>query len=197
MPLAWLAALLGRVAYAHFVASPTLGDDLTRFTVRLALGCYTIAATMMLLLQPGQWDASTMPGRAARWCWTLAWASYGVHVLMAFHYYHSWSHAAAVAHTREVSGFGSGIWFSHLFTAAWTADVCYWWFRPDQYEARARWIDRLLHGFMAFIIFNAAVVYGAGVIRWAGLVLFAVLAAAWLHGRKRRISAAPLSRRNS
>jgi hypothetical protein len=185
MPLAWLAALLSTVIYAQWVASPTLGNDLTRFAIRLALGYYAISLTLMLLLHRQEWTAPTALGRAVRWCWTLAWASYGVHVLLAFHYYYAWSHSAAVAHTREMSGFGEGIWFSHLFTAAWTADVCLWWFRPAQYAARSRWVDRLLHGFMAFIIFNATVVYGEGIIRWTGLVLFAVLAAAWLYGLNR------------
>ena len=41
---------------------------------------------------------------------------------MAFHHYHHWSHADAVQHTAIVSGWGNGLYVSHLFTIAWTAD---------------------------------------------------------------------------
>jgi hypothetical protein len=104
----------------------------------------------------------------ARWCWTFAWATYLVHLAMAFHHYHHWSHADAVEHTEIVSGFGKGIYVSHLFTLAWTADALSWWLQPARRALRPSWIDWLLHGFMAFMIFNATVIYEAGPIRWAG-----------------------------
>lgn len=155
------------IALPHWAESSAVGDDEIRFTVRLALAWYAVAAVQMLL---GKIDSAT------RWIWTFAWATYLVHLGMAFHYYHHWSHADAVAHTEAVSGFGPGIYFSHLFTLLWTADVIYWWARPKQYEYRARWIGWALHGYMVFIIFNAAVIYESGLIRWAGLVMFTALA---------------------
>src|SRR5437667_407857 len=79
----------------------------------------------------------------------------------------------AVAHPRAVSGVGEGIYVSHLFTLLWSADVAYGWLRPDRYAGRSPWFGRLLHGFMAFVIFNATVVYETGPIRWAGVLLFA------------------------
>ena len=180
LPVTWLLALTATIGYPYAFPSANLADDLTRFTVRLALLYYAAAATLMLLLRRTEWSASSGRGRAARWCWTLAWATYAVHLLTAFGVYHHWSHADAVEHTREISGFGAGIWFSHSFTALWSADVLFWWLRPERYAARSVWIDRLLHGFMAFIIFNATVVYEHGPIRWAGIVLFSELAAVWL-----------------
>jgi hypothetical protein len=128
----------------------------------------------MLRLAPSERPAGRV--RLARWCWTLAWATYLIHLGMAFHHYHHWSHSDAVAHTEEASGFGPGIWFSHLFTLVWTADVAWWWLLPVRHAERSPWWDRLLHGYMVFIIFNATVVYEDGPIRWAGIVLFAVLA---------------------
>src|SRR5262249_30490099 len=98
---AWLVLLGSVIAWPYWTRSTTLGDDLTRFTVRVALAFYALAAARMLL---GKWD------RLARWLWTLAWASYLVHLAMAFHHYHHWSHGDAIAHTDEVSGFGQGIY---------------------------------------------------------------------------------------
>src|SRR5262249_39048481 len=153
----------------HAVQSPTLGDDLTRFTVRLALLYYGVAASFQLLLRPADWLARSVLGRLARWCWTLGWLAYLIHLAMAFHYYHHWSHANAVKPTHDVSGVGEGIYVSHLFTLAWTADVVWWWRRPEGYAVRPPWVGWLLHGFMLFMIFNATVVYEHGLIRWAGL----------------------------
>src|SRR5204863_7801685 len=116
------------------------GDRLTRDTVRLALVYYAAAATLMLRPGPRAW-------RAARWCWTLAWAAYLVHVAMAFHHYHHWSHAAAFAHTRAVSGVGEGVYVSHAFTLLWTLDVAWWWLRLGSYTTRPPWVGRALHGF--------------------------------------------------
>src|SRR5262249_3179915 len=115
-----------------------------------------------------------------RLCWSLAWLTYVIHLGMAFHHYHGWSHADAVAHVERRSGFGLGIWFSHLFTLAWTADVAWWWLRPARYAARPQWAGWLLYGYMAFITFTGPVVYEAGLIRWAGLAFFAALAVGFL-----------------
>src|SRR5262249_51373718 len=114
-------------------------------------------------------------GRLARACWTLAWAAYVTHVGLAFHYYYRWSHADVVAQTERASGFGPGLYVSHLFTLAWTADVAWWWARPGGYAARPAWVGRALHGFLAFVIFCGTVVYESGPVRYAGLLLFAAL----------------------
>jgi hypothetical protein len=179
---AWLILLAGIIAWPYLTNSTTLGDDLTRFTVRVALAYYTLAAARMLL---GKWDQLT------RLLWTLAWASYLIHLAMAFHHYHHWSHADATAHTEEVSGFGPGIYFSHLFTLLWTMDVAYWWSRPTRYAARAGWIGWALHGFMAFIIFNATIVYETGTIRYAGLAMFLGLGAIGLVARTSKSVTSP------
>ena len=170
----WLLVLGAAVAWPYCTHSTTIADDLTRFTVRVALGYYAVAAARMLV---GKCDGST------RLLWTFAWASYLVHLAMAFHHYHRWSHADAIAHTEEVSGFGPGIYFSHLFSLLWTIDVVYWWWQPARYERRARWMNWSLHGYMAFIIFNATVIYETGLIRWVGLGMFAVLTAVYLGAR--------------
>jgi hypothetical protein len=176
---AWAALLVGVLAWPWLGARSDPGDDLVRNTVRLSLAFYAAAAGLMLFLRPAEWGA-TGRGGLARWCWTLAWAAYVIHVGMALHYYHHWSHADAVRHTEEVSGFGPGIYVSHLFTLLWTLDVAYWWLRPAAYATRPARVGRALHAFMAFIIFNGTVVYEKGPIRWAGLALFATLGGLWL-----------------
>ncbi len=173
--LLWGILLTATIAAPFLTHSPTLGDDLTRHTVRLALLYYAVAVALMLRLRPDDWLASTGRGRFARWCWSLGWAAYVVHLDMAFHFYHGWSHGNAVEHVEQVSGFGPGIIVSHAYTFVWTLDVCWWWLRPDGYARRPAWVGWLLHGFMAFIIFCATVVYEQGFIRWAGGAMFVVL----------------------
>jgi hypothetical protein len=158
---------------------PPLGDDLIRNTVRVALAFYAVAVWLMLGLRPADWRAATRRGWLARWCWTLGWAAFLVHVGVAFHFAHHWSHAEAVEHVRERSGVGEGVFVSYLFTLVWTMDVAWWWLRPAGYAMRPRWIDVGLHGFMVFMVFMATVVYEDGATRWAGAVGCALLALRW------------------
>jgi hypothetical protein len=176
----WLILLGVVLATPYLTHSKTLGDDLVRNTVRLSLLYYAGAASLMLVLRPDEWAVTSARVGLARVCWTLAWAAFLVHLGMAFHHAHGWSHAHAVRHTREVSGVGEGIYLSHLFTLAWTADVLYWWLRPVRYAGRSPWVGRLLHGFMSLIIFNSMVVFETGWIRWTGVGLFTWLAVLWL-----------------
>jgi hypothetical protein len=171
----WLILMAAVLITPYAVPSPTPEDDLIRYTVRVALLYYTAAGVLMLLLKPEEWTARSGRGATARWFWTLAWTAFLVHLVMAFHHAHHWSHADAVAHTEEMSGFGPGIYLSHLFTVVWTADVVFWWCCPRRYAKRSPWVDRLLHGFMAFMIFNGTVVFEDGLIRWAGIGMFVVL----------------------
>jgi hypothetical protein len=189
--LDWLMAILGLASLgvlfgiSSILPSSDPGDDLVRLTIRLSLIYYALALTIMLWLRPAEWNADAVRGCLARWCWTWAWLIYVVHVACAFHFYHHWSHADAVRHTAEVSGFGPGIFASHFFTVAWGFDVAAWWLAPAWYAKRPAWIGRALHAFMLFIVFNGTIVYETGPIRWAGVVLFLELAAAYLYRRYR------------
>ena len=169
--LLWFVLLFGVFTSPYVAKSPTVGDDLTRRTVWLALLFYAGAASSMFRLGAQDWRGKTPLGRIARWSWTLAWAAFVIHVGVAFHFYHHWSHAAAVEHVRERSGVGEGVFASYLFTVAWTADVAWWWVRPASYARRPTWVGRALHGFMVAMIFFATVVYEEGPVRWLGLAL--------------------------
>lgn len=181
--LLWLALMAVALVEPSLAGSADPGDAVTRNTVRVALAYYGAAAALMLMLHPGEWAAGSWRGRLARCGWTLAWAAYLVHVVLAFHHIDHWSHAAAVARTYRRTGFGEGIYVSHLFTLLWTADVAWWWLRPGGYARRPAWVQRGLHAFLFFMVFNATVVFEHGWIRWAGAALCAGLAAAWL-GRR-------------
>jgi hypothetical protein len=181
---AWALLLSAVLASPWLVPLDDPGDFLTRATVRVALAYYAAALVLMLTLRPEEWRP-TGRGRLARWCWTLAWVAYAVHVGMAFHHYHHWSHADAVRHTREVSGVGEGVFVSYAFSVVWALDAAWWWLRPASYAARPAWVDGLLHGLMAFIVFCGTVVYESGPIRWAGCVMFGGLALLLLARRRR------------
>jgi hypothetical protein len=179
----WIVTVAAVLAWPYLSHSPQIGDDRTRQTVRLSLLYYGVAASLLPWLGDDEWRAGRGLGRLARWCWTFAWATYLVHLTMAFHYYHHWSHADAMRHTQERSQFGAGIYVSHLFTLLWTADVAWWWLLPGRYAHRPAWIGWCGHGFMVFVIFNATVVYEEGLIRWGGLGLLTWLLVLWLLAR--------------
>jgi hypothetical protein len=171
-----------------------LGDVLTRGTVDVALLLYGGGAVFMLRLDGAGWRAETGGGRAGRLLWSLACLVYLAHVALAFHHYHGWSHAEAVRHVERESGFGPGIFVSYLFTLAWAADAGWWLLGPLEYAARPAWVGRVLHAFLAFVIFNGSVVYASGPARWLGVGLFALLAVCLRRRRRSSLSRVSFSR---
>ena len=167
-----LLALLWSVLLGLILLLPAgpRGETAVRNSVRLALLYYGLSLGVQL--RGG-------PTRLARLAWTLAWIAYVVHVVLAFHHFHGWSHADAVEHVRAAGGFGEGIYFSHLFGLLWTVDVAWWWLAPTSHAARPAWMTVGLHSFMLFMVFNATVVFEPGLGRWLGVGLFVVLAWLW------------------
>lgn len=178
-----LAATLGLTRFA----ATDVGDALTRNTVRLSLAWYAAALFMMMRMHRDDWAVRTCFGRVARWCWTWGVVVFLVHLAVAFHYFHNWSHAHAFETTRQASGVGEGVFVSYFFTLWWSFDAAIWWSAPRWYAERPAWIGRTLHLFMLFIVFNGMVVFESGPIRWAGIVLFIALPAAWLLSRRPRL----------
>lgn len=176
--IAWGIATSGAMALV-FALSPENDDDaLVRRTADVAVGWWAIAAGLLLKDRREQ----------ARAVWIWGCLAYVVHVAVAFDRAHSWSHAAAMHHVEEASGFGPGIFVSHAFGLLWLIDSLWWLFAWEHYERRSVALDRGLHGFFAFIVFNGTVVYEAGWIRWAGMAVFAVLACLWMF-RLRKLAA--------
>jgi hypothetical protein len=180
---AWIVLLAFAIAYPFATDSSTADEDVTRFTVRISLLFWLLAVVLLMCTREPDRSIERTCYRIARWFWTLAWLAYLVHLAMAFGLYHQGSHVAAVAHTEAVSGFGEGIWFSHLFTLLWTLDVAVWWVFPAWHAGRSAWLGRGLHGYMLFIIFNSTVVWETGFIRWAGVTAFAFLVGLYLWRR--------------
>jgi hypothetical protein len=173
----WALLLAACFAAPVLAGEPDPGDAFTRNTARLTVACYGLAGVLMTLLRGDEWQAVSGRGRLTRWCWVLGVAAFWVHVAVAYHFIHHWSHAHAVQHTREVGGVGEGIYVSHFFGLVWLLDAAWWLARPRGYAARPAWLGGLVHTFMAFVVFNGTVVYEPGPIRWAGAALFLVLAA--------------------
>jgi hypothetical protein len=177
------------VAFIHFTKS--VGDLWVRTTIRVGLALWSTAVLGMLLLPPRDWTAATGCGRLVRLLWTAACVVYAVHVAAALHFVHGWSHEHAVEHTRDLTGFGGGIWFSHAFGALWVADAVWWWVAPAGYAARPAWVGRALHLYMLFIIVNGTVVFESGPVRIAGVIGLALLAAVWVVSLRRSSAPGP------
>jgi hypothetical protein len=172
----WGLLLLACLAGPALVSSSSIGDDRIRYTIRLALIGYGLTIAILLTTPSREFaNALTRRLQLARWLWSLTVITYIIHVGLAFHYYHHWSHADAYKRTEDMSGFGPGIYISYFFTVVWAADALYWWLAPVQYARRSPWWGASLHVFLAFIIFSGAVTFAQGITRWSALAGFVVL----------------------
>jgi hypothetical protein len=174
--VAWAVLLVAAFLAPRLLPEDDPADVVTRQTARVAVLFWALATGAILLRFRD----------FARWAWALGCAAFCVHVATAFDRVHGWSHAAAVQHVETVSGFGPGVFVSYAFTALWAADAAWWLVAPAGYDSRANWLDRGIHGFMAFVVFNGTVVYETGFIRWAGIVTFAVLGLLVIRRLRRR-----------
>lgn len=163
--LLWVMLVVGALLLPNPFSSEYPSESATRNTARVAVFFWALSAAFLILRRRS----------IGKILWTVACGAYLLHVATAFDRVHGWSHDAAFTHVENVSGFGSGIFVSYFFTLLWLADVLWWWLWPTVYEIRAGWLDRLIHGFMAFIVFNGTVVYETGLIRWAGIFAFCIL----------------------
>lgn len=172
----WIVLMAVAIGLPIGVRSPSAGADQVLSTIRIALMFYFGAAAWMLRVSDDAWRAGGKPARTARLLWSLGWFAYVVHVALAFEYFHTWSHAQAMAHVRDVSGVGEGIFISYFFTLLWCLDVLAWWVWPQAYVRRPGWLGWAIHGFMALIVLNGAVIYAPAAIRWICAALFLLLA---------------------
>lgn len=137
-----------------------------------------VGAVVLLLRAPAaEWAGPTGAVRVARWCWGLGAVMFWIHIAVAFHFAHRWSHANGIRHVEETSGFGPGLFVSYFFTLLWAADAAWWALRPTAYAARPTWLGIAIHSFMAFIVLNGTVVFGHTPMREVSAGVFAVLAA--------------------
>jgi hypothetical protein len=164
----------------------SLGVVLTKWTIWVALLGYAVgAAGLLVARRERRWS------RFARLAWTVGCVAYLGHVYSAFQFYHGWSHASAfeetARQTRDVVGWevGEGLFVSYFFTAAWLADVVWWWrVGAENYARRPRVFTIALHAFFFFVVFNATVVFESGAVRWLGFALCSGLASLWWNSQK-------------
>ena len=122
---------------------------------------------------------------ASRNCWTAGCLAFLLHVFCAFQFVHHWSHAAAyeltARQTLETTGVnsGAGLFLNYGFAVVWALDAGWWWLAQESHRGRARLIERLIHGFMAFMWFNATVVFGHGIVRGLGVGATVLLWQVW------------------
>jgi len=160
-----------------------LGKTLTLWTVRLAIGFYIAALSLYVSRNSRRSD------HFARLAWTAGFALYAVHVCLAFHFFHDWSHSEAyietARQTQELFGldWGGGLYLNYLFTLIWLADTVWWWRGLAAYRERPLWIGAVIQSFLAFMFFNATVVFGQGLVRFVGI--FATIALVVLWWRRR------------
>ena len=169
------------------------GEILTRGTVWITIVAYAAGAVAFAFSRKRyKWN------KAARLSWTVACAALFVHVWCAFHFYHGWSHNAAYVDTArrtdEVFGlnWGGGLYVNYALLVGWSLDVIWWWVRGvEAYRSRPWQVVALWHGFLIFIIFNAAVIFGNGFARWAGLSVCLGLCLVWSLAARGRSTSSP------
>lgn len=160
----------------------------------------TVAAIYVIIfLRTGRTSATHL---SMRWLWTTALVLHLVHVLLAFHFVHGWSHAAAVQHTAERTEavfsiyFGGGIYFNHAFAVAWLLDVAGIWFAawknaPQRALSRngsARFVPlarRVWHVYFGGMMWFATVVFAERVLAITSGLVFIALGALWWRSRAR------------
>lgn len=106
---------------------------------------------------------------SARRRWEMAWSIAAlallVHVLVAFHFEHSWSHAAAYRHTAKQTAatvgidWGGGLYFNYLVLIVWLGDVLRLW-NQRHVSSRPNTTRAIVDWFVAFLMINATVVFG-------------------------------------
>jgi hypothetical protein len=172
-----------------------MSEELTRWTIRLALTAYFGALVLRIRAKRAGWGNSPAradspgldPTRSEKWqrgLWTVGCLLLWAHVVCAFAVYHHWSHDDAFFRTaRETAervglDWGGGIYFNYLFLMLWTFDVAWWWTWPASYRRRSRVYSVFVDVYLAFIAFNATVVFGHGTARYLGIA--ATVGIVWL-----------------
>lgn len=155
-----------------------------------AFALWVGAVVLMLRAPAAEWLGPVKAVRVARWCWVLGAVMFWVHVAVSFHFAHRWSHANAVHHVQETSGFGPGLFVSYFFTLLWAVDAAWWVANPAGYAGRPKWLGVAVHSFMAFIVLNGTVVFGHTPMREVSAGVFVVLGAVLLWFRSPVPSAA-------
>ncbi len=160
--IAWLITAAMFVALAgHALTEPVGTDPANRAIARSAFWPVTLwcFGWMIAFAKPGTPigpDFGVM-----RFQWSLACLLCWVHIAVAFHIGHGWSHRVAWEHTKQVGGYGDGVFVNYAFALVWLADALWACIAFHSYLTRPSWLKWTIHGFIAFVVFNAAVVFAS------------------------------------
>lgn len=168
------------LAFVHFAfcwICPPRGfpQSLVFVSAWFASALWVLGSAQLLWLRSHDWASNNKWLKVARLTWAVGWLALLVHSALTFDIVHNWSHEAAFRHTRRTSGVGEGLYVNYLVLFVWGLDAAWLAAAPAQYARRPRWVGWTVHGFLAFIVFNATVVYGQEWTQWAGLGWFAIL----------------------
>jgi hypothetical protein len=134
-------------------------------------------------------DGAVAGLRQARRLATIGYGVYLLHVLMGFQGFYGWSHEAAyevmALQTYDIIKVRSGvvIYVNYLFTAVWLAELIWAWGWFSNWQQRSRWASRLIHGFLAGVLFCGMGIFSEGLVRWYSLALFGAVGVVWLRAR--------------
>jgi hypothetical protein len=168
----------------------SMGDLLIYWTARTSALLYVVSIIQQLRLSrrlaggvESRQFANESRRLTGRFAWSVGAMLLNLHVALALHFTYHWDHGAMVnAIARQTQDFiglywRGGAYINYTFMLVWSADAIAWWvLREKRYRQRPVWISMLVHGFLAFIAFNAVVVFGKGIVRWAGVAAFATVA---------------------
>ena len=150
------------------------GENLIRCTIWLSMSAYAGFLLVSVQSRICSWSVR-------RVIWTFSWCMFLAHFVAAFHFYHGWSHAHAVADTAAKTAdlmgwsFGEGIYFSYVFLVVWLWDVLWMWWDAVGYQNRGPAIRWAVHGYLFFIAINGTAVFESGATRWATIVCCVML----------------------
>jgi hypothetical protein len=184
--IGWTVILASAVQTYRTKPIPGIDHPLITETALAAVLFWGLAVAGMLQLTPEEWSSGSARRAIVRLFWGIGWVTMLVHTAAAFHIGHGWSHAEAFRHTEETAGVGEGIFVNYLVVLVWGVDAAWFVGFPSSYTRRPRWVGWVVHGFLAFIVFNATVIYGREFARWMGLITFTVLG--WCLMRRFRLS---------
>ncbi len=162
-----------------------MGESVMLWSIRIAVLLYLLRVALVLRNR----HRTRVPSSRECWLWTIGCFSYVIHVILAFHFVHDWSHDQAWQHTAVETdrmtgiGRGEGLWVNYLFTVVWLADVLRLWTANRRGRAMNRKLSLLVHAFFGFIVFNATVVFGAAIYRYLAIPVAIGLGWAWSQGR--------------
>ncbi len=161
------------------------GRSLIVWSVRIGVACYAVAVWLWFR-RPFHTDADYIRFRKF---WLAAWLLVVVHVLLAFHFEHHWSHAAAIQHTAEMTQrvvgwyWSGGLYINYVFLLLWAADIIRYraagvvrgsQAKPMPPRSATSWV---MQAAAAFMMFNATAVFGPG--WWMPVVLIFAACLIW------------------